>query len=113
MKLLKLRKQLSHIGLLLLERGYGDGFKVVDPGVKAPAVDVNFATLAEVEQWIKDQRHANRLTEDDDADWDAQYHEFCEHWRDVQCPDCEQTHPNHRWQTNDGRCPSCGEGQTI
>ncbi|MCK5617060.1 hypothetical protein KAR91_85145 [Candidatus Pacearchaeota archaeon] len=111
MKLLKLRKKLSHIGLLLLERGYGDGFKVVDPGVKAPAVDVNFATLDEVEQWMKDQRHANRLTDKDDAQWDANYWAFVRGEWPVTCTDCEQTHPRKLWTENTWCCPSCGEGQ--
>ena len=113
MKLLKLRKTLSHIGLLLLERGYGDGFKVTDDGVKAPVVDVNFETLVEVEQWIRDQRHANRLTDADDAEWNAQWTKFVQDWRDVRCPDCCQEHPNYLWKENNGCCPSCGEGQAI
>lgn len=110
MKLLKLREKLSHVGLVLLE--HGDGFMVTNAGVKAP-VDLEFADLAAVEQWMKDQRHANRLTDADDADWDAQWTKFVEDWRDVTCLDCCQTHPNHRWKKNGGCCPSCGEGQTI
>lgn len=107
MKLFKMREKLSHVGLLLLE--HGTGFKVTDHG----PVDKDFATLEEVEQWIKDQRHKNRLTDEDDAEWDAEFKAFCEAWRDVQCPDCEHVHPNRKWQENAGRCPSCGEGQSL
>ncbi len=110
MKLLKLRKQLSHIGLLLVK--HGDGFMVTNAGVVQP-VDLDFRTLAEVEQWIQDQRHANRLTEADDAKWDAQFKAFCDRWEDVQCPDCEHIHPRCRWDERNGLCPSCGEGQAI
>lgn len=110
MKLLKLREKLSHVGLLLLK--HGDGFLVTNAGVKAP-VDLEFATLADVEQWMKDQRHANRLTDADDADWDAQFKAFCEAWRDVKCLDCETVHPRELWKRNNGCCLSCGEGQTI
>lgn len=112
MKLLKLREKLGHIGLLLLEREHGDGFRVTDAGVKTP-VDENFKTLADVEQWIRNQRHANRLTDEDDAEWDAQFKAFCLAWQNVQCLACEHVHPNHRWKENNGCCPSCGEGQEI
>ena len=110
MKLLKLREKLSHIGLLLLE--HGDGFMVTDAGVKTP-IDLEFADLAAVEQWMKDQRHANRLTDADDAEWDAAFRTFCERWRDVRCLDCQRVHPRELWTRNDDRCPSCGEGQWI
>lgn len=110
MKLLKIREELSHIGLLLLK--HGNGFKVTDAGVRTP-VDLDFDDLAGVEQWIRDQRHANRLTADDDAEWDAQFKAFTDAWRDVQCPDCERIHPNHSWKKNGGCCPGCGEGQEI
>ena len=70
MKLLRIREKLGHIGLLLLE--HGDGFLVTNSGV-----DLEFASLAEVEQWMKDQRHANRLTD----------RVFCEAWR---CLDVER-----------------------
>jgi len=110
MKLLKLRERLSWIGLLLLE--HGDGFLVTNNGVKEP-IDLEFADLAEVEQWMRDQRHANRLTDEDDAEWDAQYKAFCEAWRDVQCPDCEHVNPMKMWKEKNGCCPSCGEGQEI
>ena len=106
MRLLKLRKQLSHIGLLLVK--HGDGFRVCDDAVRTP-VDLDFRTLEDVEQWIRDQRHANRLIEADDA----QFKVFVEDWRDVKCLGCEQTHPNRWWKENDDRCPSCGEGQVI
>lgn len=112
MKLLKLREKLSHIGLLLLK--HGDGFKVTNAGVATiTAVDLDFADLTEVEQWIRRQRHANRLTEADDAQWDAEWTAFVAAWRDVMCPDCGQTHPQKVWQDNGEVCPSCGEGQTI
>ena len=108
MKLLKLREKLSHIGLVLDK--HGTGFLVTDAGAKTP-VDLEFADLVAVEQWMKDQRHANRLTDADDADWDAQFKAFAEAWADVQCEDCEQTHPHKLWVENSGCCPGCGEGQ--
>ena len=110
MKLLRIREKLGHIGLLLLE--HGDGFLVTNSGVKQP-VDLEFADLAEVEQWMKDQRHANRLTDEDDAEWDAQYRAFCEAWRDVRCLDCEAVNPRQRWKDNGDCCPNCGEGGWI
>ena len=110
MKFLRLRKNLSYVGLVLLK--HGDGWKVTDHGVKQP-IDLDFRTLEEVEQWIKDQRHANRLTDEDDAEWDAQFRAFCEKWRDVQCLDCLMIHPRERWKRKDDCCPSCGERNFI
>ena len=107
MKLLKIRETLSHIGLLLLE--HGDGFIVTDHGVKQP-VELEFADLAAVETWMREQRHANRLTDEDDADWDAQWTAFVTAWRDVACLDCGCVHPRELWKRNGDLCPSCGEG---
>ena len=63
----------------------------------------------EVKQWIKGQQHANRLTEADDAGWDAQFNKFVADWREQKCPNCEHTHPACLWRRNDGCCLSCRE----
>jgi len=81
MKLLKLRKQLSDAGLLLLEDG--KGWLVTNNGTAKDLKEKKFKSLDAVQMWFDSP--ARRLSDVESDEFDAEWAGFCVHenkkWR--------------------------------
>lgn len=72
MKLLKLRKQLSEIGLVLDK--HGKHWMVTDNGAKTP-IEKEFVDLEAVQLWLDSP--ARRLSELESDEFDAEWAKWC------------------------------------
>lgn len=71
----KIRQRLQQLGFTLLQ--HGQGFMVTDGGVKN-SFEKQFNNLEEVEAWIVSKAvKNNRLNEEESAEWDKMFEEFC------------------------------------
>ena len=83
MRISKLQRKLQAQGFILIPDATGYGFVVTNSGIKQP-FDQHFNNVDEVNQWFASQmQHNNRLTEEQCAQWDVDYKEFCENQKNI------------------------------